>query len=170
MVTKGYTPSVFSRLGQLVERAGNADGPGSITAFYTVLTEGLDQTDPVAETAQAILDGHIVLSREYAEAGHYPAIDIEASVSRVMSAICNPEQMHQVYWFKSCFSRYRQNADLVRVGAYEPGQDPDLDTAVAMHPALLLYLRQGMDEQVDLEQSRALLSGLVESAHVEPSR
>lgn len=162
--SKGYTPSVFSKLGQLVERAGNAEGQGSITAFYTVLTEGLDQTDPVAETAQAILDGHIVLSREYADAGHYPAIDIEASISRVMSSICAKEHMARVYWFKRLFSRYRQNADLIRVGAYAPGQDPDLDEAVALYPALGLFLQQGMDEQVNWEQSSALLDGLVQAA------
>lgn len=162
--SKGYTPSVFARLGQLAERAGNAEGEGSITGFYTVLTEGLDQTDPVAETAQAILDGHIVLSREFADAGHYPAIDIEASISRVMSAVCGPEHMELVYWFKRHFSRYRQNADLIRVGAYVPRQDPDLDAAVALYPALIHFLQQGIDEQVNREQSSALLRGLEQGA------
>jgi flagellum-specific ATP synthase len=117
--TKGYPPSVFARLPQLVERAGNADvGQGSITAFYTVLTEGDDQQDPVADSARAILDGHIVLSRRLAEEGHYPAIDIEASISRVMPSVVSPEHFARMQLFRRIYSRYQQNRDLISVGAY----------------------------------------------------
>ncbi len=135
--TKGYPPSVFARLPQLVERAGNADvGGGSITAFYTVLTEGDDQQDPVADSARAILDGHIVLSRRLAEEGHYPAIDIEASISRVMPAVVSPEHFARMQLFRRIYSRYQQNRDLVSVGAYVPGADKDIDFAIERMPHL----------------------------------
>src|SRR5690606_13408086 len=115
--TKGYPPSVFARIPALIERAGNGAStaglpPGSITAFYTVLTEGDDQQDPIADAARSILDGHIVLSRSLAEAGHYPAIDIEASISRVMTAIVPPEQLAQAQYFKRLISCYQRNKDL----------------------------------------------------------
>lgn len=115
--TKGYPPSVFAKLPGLVERAGNAErGGGSITAFYTVLTEGDDQQDPIADSARAILDGHIVLSRTLAEAGHYPAIDIEASISRAMTSIASADQLQEARVFKQLFSRYQRNRDLISVG------------------------------------------------------
>jgi len=154
--TKGYPPSVFARLPALVERAGNGapvNGmpAGSITAFYTVLAEGDDQQDPIADAARAILDGHIVLSRELAEAGHYPAIDIEASISRVMTAIIPPEQYVQVRGFKQMLSRYQRNRDLIAVGAYVAGADPRLDEAIARYPALERFLQQDIPVQVDYE-------------------
>ncbi|MGV6476376.1 FliI/YscN family ATPase, partial [Azotobacter vinelandii] len=135
--TKGYPPSVFAKLPALVERAGNgardADGNGgSITAFYTVLSEGDDQQDPIADSARAILDGHVVLSRSLAEAGHYPAIDIEASISRAMTALIEPVQFETVRRFKQMLSRYQRNRDLISVGAYAPGHDAQLDQAIAM--------------------------------------
>ncbi|MBU6459470.1 MAG: flagellar protein export ATPase FliI [Proteobacteria bacterium] len=143
--TKGYPPSVFARLPQLVERAGNGPpGGGSITAFYTVLTEGDDPQDPIADAARAILDGHIVLSRELADSGHYPAIDIEASVSRVFSEIAPNEQMGQARRFKHLYARYRRSSDLISVGAYSPGHDSDLDEAVARYPELSRFLQQDM--------------------------
>jgi flagellum-specific ATP synthase len=125
--TKGYPPSVFARLPQLVERAGNA-GPnsGSITAFYTVLTEGDDQQDPIADAARAILDGHIVLSRRMAEAGQYPAIDVEASISRVMHDIVPTNQLQQARRLKQLLSTYDQHRDLIAIGAYQAGADPPL--------------------------------------------
>src|SRR5690554_144685 len=121
--TKGYPPSVFAKLPMLVERAGNGTlGPkgahGSITAFYTVLTEGDDQQDPIADSARAILDGHVVLARSLAEARHYPAIDIEASISRAMTALVERDHVQQVNRFKQAFSRYQRNRDLIAVGAY----------------------------------------------------
>jgi len=117
--TKGYPPSVFAKLPGLVERAGNGeDGGGSITAFYTVLTEGDDQQDPIADAARAILDGHVVLSRDLAERGHYPAIDIEASISRVMTEISDESHLELARRFKQIYSTYQQNRDLINVGAF----------------------------------------------------
>ena len=164
--TKGYPPSVFAKLPALVERAGNGAAigsapAGSITAFYTVLTEGDDQQDPIADSARAILDGHIVLSRHLAEAGHYPAIDIEASISRVMSAIVPPQQLSMVHRFKQIFSRYQRNRDLVAVGAYTRGNDPQIDEAIEKYPWLEAYLQQGMDSRIDYPRATSELDGLL---------
>ena len=158
--SKGYPPSTFARLGQLVERAGNGDkGTGSITAIYTVLTEGEDTTDPVAEAARSVLDGHIVLSREFAEAGHYPAIDIEASISRVMTSVTDVEHQKLALAFKRMFSLYRRSADLIRVGAYTPGQDLQLDEAVKLYPQMMEFLRQEMHAGVGFEPALLQLAG-----------
>lgn len=160
--TKGYPPSVFAKLPSLVERAGNAErGGGSITAFYTVLTEGDDQQDPIADSARAILDGHIVLSRTLAEAGHYPAIDIEASISRAMTAITDEAQQRQSRVFKQYFSRYQRNRDLISVGAYSPGHDPQLDEAVKRFPELEHFLQQNINESATIDASRQALNALV---------
>ena len=160
--TKGYPPSVFAKLPGLVERAGNARrGGGSITAFYTVLTEGDDQQDPIADSARAILDGHIVLSRTLAESGHYPAIDIEASISRAMTAIVADDQQRQAQQFKQLFSRFQRNRDLISVGAYSAGHDPQLDQAVQIYPHLEQFLQQRIDEQATADQSRQSLSALI---------
>jgi flagellum-specific ATP synthase len=131
--TRGYPPSVFAKLPQLVERAGNGrSGSGSITAFYTVLAEGDDQQDPIADSARAILDGHIVLSRSLADQGHYPAIDIEASISRAMNELVSVEEFALVRRFKYYYSRYQRSRDLISVGAYVRGGDRELDEAVAL--------------------------------------
>ena len=160
--TKGYTPSVFAKMPKLVERAGNGkEGEGSITAFYTVLTEGDDHNDPIADAARAILDGHIVLSRQIADSGRYPAIDIEASVSRVMNDVVVPEQVDAARRFKQLYSVYEQNRDLISVGAYQPGADPRVDEAVAYHPRLQAFLTQDMREKVDWEQSLRDLAELL---------
>lgn len=152
--TKGYPPSVFAKLPKLVERAGNAEkGGGSITAFYTVLTEGDDQQDPIADSARAILDGHFVLSRRLAEQGHYPAIDIEASISRVMPQVTAPEQLALALEFKRLYSRYQQNADLIAVGAYARGSDALTDRAIQMLPIIQAYLQQGMREAMPMQRS-----------------
>lgn len=149
--TKGYPPSVFARLPQLVERAGNADkGGGTITAFYTVLTEGDDQQDPIADSARAILDGHIVLSRALAEQGHYPAIDVEASISRVMPSVVSAEHLAKAQLFKRVYSRYQQNRDLISVGAYTMGADKDIDFAIERMPHLRQFLQQGLSENIAL--------------------
>jgi flagellum-specific ATP synthase len=146
-VSKGYPPSVFAKLSQLVERAGNgSDVGGSITAFYTVLAEGDDLQDPVVDSARAILDGHIVLTRTLADQGHYPAIDIEASVSRVLPNVVSPQQLDQVRRFKSLYARYQRSRDLISVGAYSSGHDPQLDLAIQMQPQLERFLQQGMRE------------------------
>jgi flagellum-specific ATP synthase len=161
--TKGYPPSVFALLPALVERAGNdADGRGSITAFYTVLTEGDDHRhDPIADAARAILDGHIVLSRDLAEAGHYPAIDIEASISRVMPAVVTKEQMRASQRFRQVYSAYRQRQDLIAVGAYQKGSDAQVDQAIAMWPRLVRFLQQEVDEPVELRMAQDRLGSLV---------
>lgn len=159
--TKGYPPSVFAKLPGLVERAGNAArGGGSITAFYTVLTEGDDQQDPIADSARAILDGHIVLSRELAEAGHYPAIDIEASISRAMTAIVDERQQRLAQRFKQMFSRYHRNRDLISVGAYSPGHDPDLDEAVKKYPQLEAFLQQGIEQSATIVEAQHALASV----------
>ncbi|WP_416885077.1 flagellar protein export ATPase FliI [Marinospirillum sp.] len=156
--TKGYPPSVFAKIPQLVERTGNgAQGQGSITAFYTVLTEGDDQQDPIADAARAILDGHLVLSRRLAEEGHYPAIDVEASISRVMPQIVSPEHLARVYRFKQLYARYQQNKDLINVGAYAKGSDPEIDLAIQLMPVMRQFLQQSLHEQVDLLTSRQRL-------------
>lgn len=160
--TKGYPPSVFARLPQLVERAGNGDhGGGSITAFYTVLAEGDDQNDPIADASRAILDGHIVLTRDLADSGHYPAIDIEKSISRAMTAIVKPEQQANANKFKKFYSTYEKSRDLIAVGAYSPGHDTRLDLAVQIHPQLVDFLQQGMDEPVAIEQCSSMLDAIV---------
>jgi flagellum-specific ATP synthase len=160
--TKGYPPSVFAMLPALVERAGNdAEGRGSITAFYTVLTEGDDHRhDPIADAARAILDGHIVLSRDLAEAGHYPAIDIEASISRVMPAVVAKEQMRAAQRFRQIYSAYRQRQDLIAVGAYQKGSDPQVDYAIAMYPTLSRFLQQEVDEPVELRTAQERLASI----------
>jgi flagellum-specific ATP synthase len=157
--TKGYPPSVFARLPQLVERAGNgATGSGSITAFYTVLTEGDDQNDPIADAARAILDGHIVLSRRFAESGHYPAIDVEASISRAMHEIASSAHVVAARQFRHVLSTYQQHRDLIAIGAYQRGSDPRVDQALALWPRMQRFLQQDMRERVDLAASLAALN------------
>ncbi|MGF1714627.1 flagellar protein export ATPase FliI [Photobacterium chitinilyticum] len=147
--TKGYPPSVFAKLPALVERAGNGgEHQGSITAFFTVLTEGDDLQDPIADASRAILDGHIVLSREMADAGHYPAIDVERSVSRVMPAIVSEEHMLMSKAVRQILSICRKNQDLVSIGAYKPGTDQSIDQAFTFKPKLDAYLQQTMKESV----------------------
>ena len=159
--TKGYPPSVFAKLPALVERAGNGiKGGGSITAFYTVLTEGDDQQDPIADSARAILDGHVVLSRRLAEAGHYPAIDIEASISRAMTELIPPTHYKKVQRFKQLLSSFQRNRDLISVGAYAAGSDPLLDQAIELYPRLESYLQQGIYEQSEYEACYEQLSTL----------
>ena len=165
--TKGYPPSVFARLPKLVERAGNAEaGGGSITAFYTVLSEGDDQQDPIADAARGVLDGHFVLSRRLAEEGHYPAIDIEASISRVMPQVVSVEHLRAAQRFKQLWSRFQQSRDLISVGAYVPGGDADTDLAIARQPVMASYLRQGLDQSEKMDSSRELLVQVLEGGKV----
>jgi flagellum-specific ATP synthase len=161
--TRGYPPSVFAKLPQLVERAGNGtSGGGSITAFYTVLAEGDDQMDPIADSARAILDGHVVLSRSLADQGHYPAIDIEASISRAMTSLISPQEMDRVRRFKFLYSRFQRSRDLINVGAYVRGTDPQLDEAIQLYPRLESFLRQEIEERVDVRSSRNELAALLQ--------
>lgn len=165
--TRGYPPSVFAKLPQLVERAGNgAHSSGSITAFYTVLTEGDDPQDPIADSARAILDGHIVLSRSLSDQGHYPAIDIESSISRVMTNLISPEHLDLVRHFKYLYSRYQRSRDLISVGAYVAGSDPDLDQAIAMYPKLESFLRQGMLQRENYSDSLKKLAELFDKGNI----
>jgi flagellum-specific ATP synthase len=160
-VTRGYPPSVFARMPQLVERAGNGPvGGGSITAFYTVLVEGDDQQDPIADAARAILDGHFVLNRTLADAGHYPAIDIEQSISRALTNLITPEHLVRVRRFKQLYSRYQRARDLLAVGAYAPGSDPLLDRAIALYPDLENFLQQDIEERADVDESHDALIAL----------
>jgi flagellum-specific ATP synthase len=163
--TKGYPPSVFAKLPALVERAGNGDkGKGSITAFYTVLTEGDDQQDPIADAARAILDGHFVLSRRIAESGHYPAIDIEASISRVMQEIVPPAHLEAARQFRQVLSTWQQNRDLIAIGAYQRGNDARIDAAINLWPQMQKFLQQGLKEKVVFKQSVSELNALLTSA------
>ncbi|OCH16253.1 flagellar protein export ATPase FliI [Aliivibrio sp. 1S128] len=160
--TKGYPPSVFAKLPALVERAGNGnDDQGSITAFFTVLTEGDDLQDPIADASRAILDGHIVLSREMADAGHYPAIDVEKSVSRVMPQITDEEHMLMSKAVRQVLSICRKNQDLVSIGAYKPGTNPAIDQAFTLKPRLDEYLQQRMKETVPFDMCKNMLKMLL---------
>ncbi len=162
--TKGYPPSCFAKLPQLVERSGNGiHGVGSITAFYTVLSEGDDQQDPIADAARGILDGHIVLSRELAEAGHYPAIDVERSISRVMNNVSPPEHVDAARRFRQLHAKHNKARDLIQLGAYTPGHDAELDTAVRLHPQMIQLLQQDMHRPASLPQSLRELRSVVGS-------
>ena len=152
--TKGYPPSCFAKLPQLVERSGNGlHGVGSITAFYTVLSEGDDQQDPIADAARAILDGHIVLSRTLAESGHFPAIDIEQSASRVMQNVASKSHFDLARRFKAVYSCYQKGHDLVQIGAYVGGSDRALDEAIKLRDPMLQFLQQDMFESATLKDS-----------------
>jgi flagellum-specific ATP synthase len=156
--TKGYPPSCFAKLPQLVERSGNGlNGVGSITAFYTVLSEGDDPQDPIADAARGILDGHIVLSRELAEGGHYPAIDVERSVSRVMPAVAPREQVAAARRVRQLLAKVNKARDLIQLGAYAPGHDSELDTAVRLQPQINALLQQDMNDRAPLDASQQQL-------------
>lgn len=166
--TKGYPPSVFAKLPALVERAGNGTAlQGSITAFYTVLTEGDDLQDPIADAARAILDGHIVLSRELADSGHYPAIDVESSISRVMPQVVGEQHDKQARSIKRVYSTYQQNKDLINIGAYARGSDPNIDLSISAAPAIAAFLQQSVKQIVDMDTTLETVSTLasgIESA------
>jgi len=152
--TKGYPPSCFAKLPQLVERSGNGlAGSGSITAIYTVLTEGDDPQDPIADAARGILDGHIVLSRELAEAGHYPAIDVERSISRVMTQVSPPQHVEAARRFRQLHAKHQKARDLIQLGAYAPGHDSELDSAVRLHAPMTQFLQQDMHQPATLADS-----------------
>ena len=165
--TKGYPPSVFAQLPQLVERAGNGEeGGGSITAFYTVLTEGDDQQDPIADSARAILDGHIVLSRELAESGHYPAIDVEASISRAMNSVVTDDHLFAAQKFRKTYSIYQQNKDLINVGAYAEGSNPEIDESIRLHSSQQEFLQQDRQVAVSWDESIGQLAGILQHINV----
>jgi flagellum-specific ATP synthase/type III secretion protein N (ATPase) len=149
--TRGYTPSVFSILPRLLERAGTCEGEGSITGLYTVLVEGDDMNEPVADTVRGILDGHVVLSRRLAGRGHYPAIDVLQSISRVMSDIVDPEVLKMASEMREVLASYQEVEDLITIGAYKPGQNPRVDRAVQKHEHVLKFLKQSADKPCSIE-------------------
>jgi flagellum-specific ATP synthase len=164
--TRGYPPSTFALLPRLLERAGPAPR-GSITGIYTVLVEGDDHNEPIADAARSILDGHITLDRRLATSGHFPSIDVLESVSRVVGAVTTPEQRAQASVLRRVLAAHRDARELIEVGAYAPGSNPDVDAAVALWPAVDAFLRQPLDEVVDAEESwqqlQALTQGLVQA-------
>ncbi|MBE9528942.1 MAG: flagellar protein export ATPase FliI [Proteobacteria bacterium] len=151
--TKGYPPSVFALLPKLLERAGTTTGEGSITGFYTILAEGDDVNDPIADATRAILDGHIVLSRDLAAQGHYPSIDMLQSASRVMMDIVEPDHLKFATHVKSLIASYRKAYDLISIGAYKEGSDPKVDMAIESNDMINNYLCQGLTERADYEDS-----------------
>ncbi len=159
--TKGYTPSVFTLLPKLLERAGTSGDRGTITGLYTVLVEGDDTNEPIADAVRSILDGHIVLSRDLANQNHYPAIDVLSSISRVMGDIVSPEHQHKANQLKSLLAVYRKAEDLINIGAYVSGSNPKIDQAVRMIDGINDYLRQDISETVGFEESVDQLSSLL---------
>lgn len=162
--TKGYTPSVFALLPKLLERVGTGPGSGTITGLYTILVEGDDMADPIADTARSILDGHIVLSRELAARNHFPAIDVLQSISRVMRDIVTPQQYAAARTVVESLATYARSEDLINLGAYKAGANPRLDKAVAMSQAIAAYLRQDVDQRAGMAESLAALLKLAEEA------
>ena len=161
--SKGYTPSVFAQLPKLLERAGNYSGSGSITGLYTVLVEGDDMDDPIADSVRSIVDGHIVLERSLAQRGHFPAIDISQSTSRVMRAISTPAHLQVAKIIRENIAIYKEAEDLINIGAYKSGSNPEIDRAIRMHPAIELYLRQEVSESSSVDdcvQYMAQISGM----------
>jgi flagellum-specific ATP synthase len=158
--TKGYTPTVFAMLPRLLERAGTSTGDGSITALYTVLVEGDDLADPIADAARAMLDGHVVLSRRLAERGHYPAIDVPQSVSRCMASVVPPEHLELAQKARGLLAAYAEAEDLVSIGAYQAGSVPRLDQALARMPALEKFLQQSFDDLCEPESVRPALEAV----------
>jgi flagellum-specific ATP synthase len=156
---KGYTPSVFSRLAKLVERAGNFC-EGSITAFYTVLMEGDDQQDPLVDAVRSLLDGHVVLSRKLAAEGWYPPIDLLDSISRLMPAVTAEEHREHAALLRRMMAAYVRSEDLVRIGAYKPGADPDLDRALRARTAMRDFMMQTPTEGVAYADCLLQLSAL----------
>jgi flagellar biosynthesis/type III secretory pathway ATPase len=150
--TRGYPPSVFATLPRLLERAGSSKG-GSVTGIYSVLVEGDDLNEPVADAARSVLDGHVVLSRSLALRGHYPAVDTLASVSRLMSDVASPEHRRAAAHLASLLAVHKDAEDLVNVGAYVKGANPEIDRALAARPEILNYLKQDVDEGAEFGDS-----------------
>ena len=163
-VARGYPASVFAKIPELVEKVGNGEREeGSLTAFYTVLLEGDDIHDPVADAARGVFDGHVFLSREWADAGHYPAIDIQKSISRVMPKLVSHEHLKAARRLKTWIAKYERSRDMLAMGAYMPGSDPELDMAIKNWPAVLRLLQQDAHEVVSFEASRNLLMQLMKA-------
>jgi flagellum-specific ATP synthase len=160
--SRGYPASIFGKISLLCERAGNGEvGSGSITALYTVLIEGDDLQDPIGDSTRSILDGHLVLSRRLADRGHFPALDVAASISRVMPAIVTPMQIARAQRFKQLYNRFEESRDMIAIGGYRQGNDAELDRAVALHPVMEGFLCQDMTNAVPFDESIAALDEVV---------
>jgi flagellum-specific ATP synthase len=162
--SKGYTPSVFSTLPKLLERAGSFEHEGSITGLYTVLVEGDDMDDPIADSVRSIVDGHIVLSRKIAQKGHFPAIDILQSTSRVARAVTTPDQQRLAQKLREYLATYRDAEDLINIGAYKAGSNPKIDKAVKLIDGIQDFLRQRIDERADYTATLRLLQQILMGA------
>ncbi len=160
--SRGYTPSVFSQLPKLLERAGTCTGKGSITGLYTVLVEGDDMNEPIADAVRSIVDGHIVLSRDLANHGHYPAIEVLGSISRCMTDIVDKDHQGKSSRFLETMAVYKRSEDLINIGAYATGSNPKIDQAIGMIDGLTGYLRQPVDEKATLADSAAALGALIQ--------
>jgi flagellum-specific ATP synthase len=158
--TKGYTPSLFAQLPRLLERAGTKEGAGTITGIYTVLVEGDDMSEPVADAMRSILDGHVVLSRSLADRGHYPSIEILGSISRLMPEVNSKDHQGLIRRFVRLLATYRDAEDLINIGAYNRGSNQRIDEAIGLINAMNEYLTQPVDDAVDLAASQAQLAGL----------
>jgi len=158
---QGFTPSVFSTLPRLLERAGNSD-KGSITAFYTVLVEGDDMNEPVADEVRSILDGHVILSRDLANRGHYPAINVSESTSRVMANVVSEDHLASAQKLKEVIANYERERDLILIGAYEAGSNPQVDYAIEKIEEVNHFLKQGIQEKVSFNESVEGLRSLFE--------
>ena len=163
--TKGYTPSVFTLLPRLLERAGTSSGSGTITGLYTVLVEGDDTNEPIADALRAILDGHICLSRDLAMQNHYPAIDVLASISRVMDDVVHPVQVESSRTFKSILATYKKAEDLINIGAYVSGSNAKIDLAIRMNDSINHYLNQEVGERESFEVSLQQLEKFIAEAN-----
>lgn len=168
--TRGYPPSAFAMLPQLLERAGPGSGPGSITGLYTILVEGDDMNEPVADAARAILDGHIVLSRDLADRGHYPPVDVLASVSRVMPTVTSPAHQEAASRVRQALGAAREVEDLVRIGAYVSGSDAVADWALKHLPTIQAFLHQGVDEPADFDDTLRRLQAIWQSGNGETGK
>jgi flagellum-specific ATP synthase len=159
--SKGYTPSVFAALPKMLERAGNFEGSGSITGLYTVLVEGDDMDDPIGDAVRSIVDGHIVLDRKLAAKNHYPAIDVLPSTSRVMKNVVSPRFMRLAREMRRYLAVYREAEDLISIGAYKQGANPEIDEAVRLYPGIIQFLRQEMDEATEMDVCEQMMAGIV---------
>jgi flagellum-specific ATP synthase len=164
--SKGYTPSVFAMLPRLLERAGRSEH-GSITGFFTVLVEGDDFNEPICDAVRGILDGHIILSRALAARNHYPAIDVLNSVSRVMPALTSKEHLRLAAGARKYLATYEKARDLINIGAYVSGTDPEIDTAIRVTPELTTFLQQGRDEPSSFEETLNRLNQIDQVAQVD---
>jgi flagellum-specific ATP synthase len=166
--TKGYTPSVFTLLPKLLERAGTSDSRGTITGLYTVLVEGDDANEPIADALRSILDGHINLARDLAMQNHYPAVDVLGSISRVMDDIVDDKHRHNAHQLKQIMATYRKAEDLINIGAYVAGSNPKIDYAIAMNDKITAYLQQTIGETVVFEDSVGQMAALFEDRAQQP--